>query len=333
MPDATLYTQLAEQIGAGESKTVPRILETLLDHAEATLILAASPPATTEELSQRTGLAASAIDSMIDPLFRKGLLFKSKKPDATRYYRVRNVLQMHDSTAVMQDPPQAMLELWREYTRTEWEAQSKALEAVLPRAVMRVVPIDVTLESQSQVLASDDVGKLIDGARTIAVTKCSCRAIDGKCGKTIDVCMQIDKAADYAIERGTGRQLTHAEAHQMLEMCEAEGLVHVAENKQGIGHVICNCCRDCCINWPSPQTGVGKFVSPSRFRAVISTDDCNGCELCIERCFFDAMSLRDDERRVVVDEGKCMGCGVCRPACVTEAISMQVIRPQEYVPA
>ena len=35
---------------------------------------------------------------MIDPLFKKGLLFKSKKPDGTRYYRVRNVLQMHDST-------------------------------------------------------------------------------------------------------------------------------------------------------------------------------------------------------------------------------------------
>ncbi len=38
---------------------------------------------------------------MIDSLFRKGILFKSRKPDGIRYYRVRQVLQLHDSTAVM----------------------------------------------------------------------------------------------------------------------------------------------------------------------------------------------------------------------------------------
>jgi NAD-dependent dihydropyrimidine dehydrogenase PreA subunit len=34
-----------------------------------------------------------------------------------------------------------------------------------------------------------------------------------------------------------------------------------------------------------------------------------------------------------IDEEKCMGCGVCRPACVLDAISMQVVRPEEFVPA
>jgi heterodisulfide reductase subunit A-like polyferredoxin len=78
---------------------------------------------------------------------------------------------------------------------------------------------------------------------------------------------------------------------------------------------------------------VGKFVSPSRFRAVVHGEDCTGCELCIERCFFGAMSMVDDDRRVAVDEEKCMGCGVCRPVCVVDAISMDVVRPQEFVPA
>ena len=50
-----------------------------------------------------------------------------------------------------------------------------------------------------------------------------------------------DRAADYSIERGTGRKLTNEEAVRILEMCEEQGLVHVAENKQGVGHVICNC--------------------------------------------------------------------------------------------
>ena len=219
MQPMTVYGRLAEQLGAGESKVVSRIFETLLDDAEATLVLAASPPATIEELSQKTGIDTGRLETMIDGLFRKGLLFKSRKADATRYYRVRNVLQLHDATAVMENPPAAMLELWLEYTRTEWEAQSKLLGAALPQAVMRVVPINVSVEPNAQVLASDDVGKLIDGARTIAVTRCSCRVIDGACGKPLEVCIQLDRAADYAIERGTGRKLSHAEARRMLAAC------------------------------------------------------------------------------------------------------------------
>ncbi len=332
MQEKTVFAQLAEQIGAGESRLVPRIFESLTDESEAQLLLAASPPATIEELATRTGLAPAQIETMVETLFHKGLLFKSKKPEGTRYYRVRHVMQFHDATAVMNDPPHAMLDLWKEYTRTEWHEQSKLFEAILPRAAVRVVPINVALEPNSQILAFDDVRTLIVNARNIAVTKCSCRAIDGACGKPVEVCLQLDRAADYALERGTGRQLSREEALNMLEMCESEGLVHVAENKQGVGNVICNCCRDCCINWASVRTGLGKFVAPSRFRASVHADDCNGCELCVERCCFDAMKMVDCDTVAAVDEDKCMGCGVCRDVCVTDAIRMQIVRPAQFVP-
>lgn len=333
MDEKTVYTELAEQIGAGASKIVPRIFESLIDQNEARLLLAAAPPATLEELAQRTGMAAATIAAMTDPLFRKGLLFKSKKADATRYYRVRQVLQLHDATAVMQHPPQQMLDLWKEFMRTEWDDTIKLFESILPHAAVRVVPINVAVEPSSQILAFDDVTNLVNGARAIAVTKCSCRAIDGACGQPVEVCLQLDRAADYAVERGTGRPLTREQALRMLEKCEADGLVHVAENKRGVGNVICNCCHDCCINWTSIRTGLGKFVAPSRFRATVLEDDCNGCELCVERCFFEAMRMVQANTLAAVDEEKCMGCGVCRVVCPTDAISMQLIRPQEFVPA
>ena len=289
MEDKTVYAQLAEklEIGGRKSKVVPRILESLLDESEAKVVLAAAPPATVEELSAKTGIDAAKVEGMVDPLFRKGVIFKSKKPDATRYYRVRQVVQLHDATAVMKDPPPAMLELWKEYMRTEWGEQVKVFETPF----VRVVPINVSIEPNSQVLASDDVTNLINRAQNIAVTKCSCRVVDGACGEPVEVCIQLDRAADYCLERGTGRKLAREEALRMLEMCEEQGLVHVAENKQGVGHVICNCCRDCCLNWPSVKNGVGKFVAPSRFRAVIDHEQCNGCEKCIERCFFDALTM------------------------------------------
>ncbi len=331
MQDNPVYAQLAEklEVGGRKSKMVPLILEKILDEAEAKLVLAAAPPATVEELASKTGIDAAKIEAMVDPLFRKGMLFKSRKPDGIRYYRVRQVLQLHDSTAVMNDPPPGLLDLWKEYTRTEWSEEVRVFQS----PVLRVVPINVSIEPNSQILASDDVRNFIGQARNIAVTKCSCRAIDGACGQPVEVCMQLDRAADYAIERGTGRKLSPEEALSMLEMCEEQGLVHIAENKQGLGHVICNCCSDCCINWTSMRTGVGKFASPSRFRAVIDNDKCNGCEKCIDRCFFDALTMMLDGTFAVIDEEKCMGCGVCRPACILDAISMDVVRPQEFVPA
>jgi Pyruvate/2-oxoacid:ferredoxin oxidoreductase delta subunit len=333
MEEKTVYTQLAEQIGAGASKIVPRIFESLITEDEGRLLLAAAPPATAAELSEKTGIAVAKIESMTEPLFRKGLLFKSKKPDGIRYYRVRQVFQLHDSTAVMQDPPQLMLDLWKEFMRTEWNDSMKLVESIIPHAAVRVIPINTAVEPSSQVLAMDDVSKLIEGARRIAVTKCSCRVIDGACGKPLEVCIQLDRAADYSIERGTGRPLTREQVLRILEQCEEEGLVHVAENKQGVGNVICNCCNDCCINWTSIRSGLGKFVAPSRFRAAIRDEDCNGCELCVDRCFFEAMHMVEADTLAAVDQDKCMGCGVCRVVCPTDAISMELIRPQEFIPA
>jgi Pyruvate/2-oxoacid:ferredoxin oxidoreductase delta subunit len=329
MPDKTVYEELAAklQIGARQSTVVPRILETLLDETEAKLVLAAAPPATVEELAAKTGVERARVGAMAERLFQKGVLLKSKKPDGVRFYRVRQVLQLHDATAVMHDPPPGMFDLWKEYTRTEWTEQIKIFQAPM----VRVVPINVSIEANSQILASDDARNLIDQARNIAVTKCSCRAIDGACGMPVEVCLQLDRAADYAIERGTGRKLNREEALSVLQMCEEEGLVHVTENRQGVGHVICNCCRDCCINWPSVKAGVAKWVSPSRFRAVIDSDKCNGCEDCVDRCFFGALQM--DDARAVVDEEKCMGCGICRPSCMLDAIAMETVRAQDFVPA
>jgi len=331
MQEQSIYEQLAQklELAGRKSKIVPKILEKLLNDKEIKLLLAASPPATVEELSAKTGLDVATVESMIDPLFKKGLLFKNKKPDATRYYRVRQVLQLHDSTAVMNNPPAGMMDLWKEYTKTEWGEEIRVFQS----PVLRVIPINASVEPNSQVLAYDDVTTLVKNARNIAATKCSCRAIDGACGMPVEVCMQLDKAADYAIERGTGRKLTQKEALDMLDMCEEEGLVHIAENKQGQGHVICNCCSDCCINWTSIRTGVGKFANPSRFVAKIDLGKCNGCEKCVDRCFFDALTMMDDGSCAVVNEEKCMGCGVCRPVCVPEALALELIRPAEFIPA
>ncbi len=332
MAEKPSYQQLAAAVGAPDSKIVPAIFEALTSQQEAQLLLAAAPPATALELSERTGLAVEEIEEMIDPLFKKGLLFKSRKQDAVRYYRPRHLLQLHDATAVAPDIPQKVLDLWKQHTQSEWIDYVVKLEEVLPKPVLRVIPVNVSVEPSSQIMAFEDMKELVEAARNLAVTRCSCRAIDGACGMPIDVCIQVDKAADYAVERGSGRQLSKQETLELLEQCEQEGLVHVADNKRSLGLVICNCCGDCCINWTSLKYGTNKFAAPSRFRATVAAEECNSCEMCLDRCYFEALSVDEDQGTAAVDREKCMGCGLCQVVCPTDAIHLELARSEDFVP-
>lgn len=332
MQNTTVYQQLAQSLGQEKSQVVADIFKTLADENEAAVLMAASPPKTIQELATQTGLDESNVKDMIEPMFRKGLLFKSRKPDAERYYRVRNVMQFHDSAAVTVEPPAGLMALWHRWTKEEWPAICRSLDEIRPSPAVRVIPVNVTIDYNSQVLAIDDVANLVERARNIAVTKCSCRAITG-CKHTLDACFQLDKAADYAIERGTGRQLTKPEAMKLLMACEEEGLVHTIGNSAEVGTVICNCCSDCCIYWTSIREGLGKFIAPSRFLAVVNEDECTGCELCIERCYFDAMHMVDGGGRAAVHAEKCLGCGLCQVVCTMQSISMEEVRPPTFIPA
>ena len=66
---------------------------------------------------------------------------------------------------------------------------------------------------------------------------------------------------------------------------------------------------------------------------VIDPELCTGCELCIERCFFEALTMSSEDRLAKVHDEKCMGCGVCQVVCPTDAILMQEARPEAFVPA
>ena len=168
MAEKTVYEQLAASVGQGNSKIVPHIFKKLADEKEAAVVLAASPPRTVVQLAEETGFEESEVERMIDPLFKKGLMFKSKKSDATRYYRVRSFLQFHDSTAVMNDPPEGVMDLWKEWTAGEWIEASLSMDDHMPGPAMRVIPVNVAIDYNSQVLAMDDIADQIEQATTIA---------------------------------------------------------------------------------------------------------------------------------------------------------------------
>jgi ferredoxin len=331
MAEKNPYQEAAQLLGASGSKILPRILRMIADKREMEVLMAAFPPATIKELSEKTGILPEEVRSMAEGMFQKGLLFLSKQQGEPRYYRVKTVPQFHDSSVLWKGATREFLNLWKDYTEQEWPDFGKVIEAFLPKPAVRVIPVGATLEAKAKVLALEDVGEIVNQARNLAVTPCTCRMVDGKCGKPVEVCIQVNRAADYALQRGTGRAITKEEALHILHLAEKEGLVHIVDNRQKVDHIICNCCRDCCIirRLPNPR----KFLDPSRFKASTSEDQCIGCKVCLERCTFDAIVMEGDEPKARIIPEKCVGCGVCTVTCPTQAICLREDRPAEIIPA
>ena len=329
MNDNDRYAQLAEKIFMGNSVLIPRLFEAAASPQEADILLAL--PGTAASVSGQLGLDEAGAASMLDTLFRKGLVFKKNTPDGTLFRMCRDLMQFHDASILWPAAPRSFLDLWQEFMETEWPAFSETVEKLLPRPVTRILPVSESIEARQQILAYDDVRKMIDEADVIAVTNCTCRLTAHKCDRPVEICMQLGKAGLYAIERGTGRQVDKAEAEVLLKKAEQAGLIHVTMNRAADTHFICNCCNDCCMTFPMLINKQLKMCDPSRFAARIDASLCDSCGECLERCYFGALTM-DESDGAVVEAEVCMGCGLCQVVCPNGAIALETVRETDFIP-
>ncbi len=97
---------------------------------------------------------------------------------------------------------------------------------------------------------------------------------------------------------------------------------------------------------PALCIGCGLCVTRRYEAAVIDPERCEGCQDCVEECYFDAIGLVQPEPsgtgrkfrkpkrlKAQVDPALCVGCGVCWPACAkTGALSLEPVNPEDYDP-
>jgi len=277
------------------------------------------------------------MEKMCLELYRKGLSFKSFKGKTVGFKMCRDMIQFHDATILWEDASREYFDLWQEFMETEWPDFARLAEQFFPKPFTRVIPVNKSIETGKQkILDADSVDIIIESAEVIAVTKCTCRVIAHKCDKPLEVCLQVNNAARYTLDRGSGRELTKAEALAILRKCEEDGLVHVTMNKMHVGHFICNCCDCCCQALPLVIKAGLKICDPSRFQAEIDPELCSSCETCLDRCYFNALELMETASGSTVMGvigDKCMGCGLCQVTCPEEAISMTAVREEAFIPA
>ncbi|OGN95851.1 MAG: hypothetical protein A2Z77_00370 [Chloroflexi bacterium RBG_13_51_36] len=330
------YAVLAGKLGYPESERLKKLLRRLMDKEEAEIV--ASLPCPVAELAQKLGKKEEKVNEIQRGLFEKGVIFMTSKG----YQFARDIFQLHDATAcdVRLDKVwgRGLLDLWEDFLQTEWYADWAKIVQTWKMPVWRVVPARKAILKGTQLLPSEDVEAIIDKAAKLALANCSCRRIAQRCDSPAEVCLQVNRGAEYAITRGTGKELTKDEAMKIMDVAEEAGLIHSVYNNSGVPNVICNCCADCCVfYYPLARRGVlDKGVARSRFQAEVDKATCTGCQTCVERCPFEALEMvkipGEKKLKAQVNSDKCFGCGVCVVGCESEAIQLIEIRPPEHIP-
>jgi len=229
--------------------------------------------------------------------------------------------------------PEELFELWRQFSETDYPRLLELVTNVNMPSFMRVIPIGETIEAKSRVLSYEDARAMLESSSSLAVTTCVCRKLMQRCDRPLEVCLQLNRSAEYAVRRGTGRKVTLDEALAILATASDAGLVHMTENTAGRNNVLCNCCTCCCemLRFAGDPKTRG-VLAPSRFAARVNGDECTGCGLCSEVCPMDAVAVGDSGVAVVTGDA-CIGCGLCANACPAGAVGLVEVRPEGFIPA
>ncbi|MFW6236798.1 MAG: ATP-binding protein [Desulfosudaceae bacterium] len=325
---ADIYRQIQKQLDtysmgfpATDSGIEIKILQYLFSEEDAALFVHMShnletPAAVAERLEQPVETIAARLDDMAE----RGLLFRLKKGDTPRYAAIPFVHGLFEFQ---------VKNLNRELSEMVQVYFDEAFDTAMQTGAeyfLRPIPVQQSVDVRHQVAAYDDAVAILKSKPKIVVTDCICRkrteVLGQGCGRQMEACFMFGSMGQYYLDRGMGREVSLDEAVAILDKCREEGLVTqpaTARNPAGM----CNCCGDCC----GVLGALNKHPRPaeivmSRYLALVDSDECTGCETCLERCQMGALSLNDEEV-AAVNPDRCIGCGLCVTTCPTAAIRLE----------
>jgi Na+-translocating ferredoxin:NAD+ oxidoreductase subunit B len=331
-----LYDQLADifnMIGYGSNKSpeLTALLKALFNEKEVRAAVNLSPmaPEHPAKVAQRLNEDPAAMAALLDEMADKGLIYSSMR-NGEKWYKiiqlVPGIFELQFMKGEVTTRSKELAKLFDAYfhARSGEEVQ-KTSEAETGPHFSRVIPIEKTVSSGTDVFPFEQARKYIEEAGTITVSTCYCRheqrLLDRGCGYPDEVCLQLGPFADFVRDRGFGREITKAEAHEILKKSADAGLIHTSSNTQERIDFICNCCACCC----GILRNVSHFNAPvrtiaSNYEAVVDPDACTACGECVNRCQMTAVSL--GEKSAEINLARCIGCGVCVYHCPTGALSL-----------
>jgi len=287
---------------------------------------------TSREIAARLELDHSEIKSMLKNLAGKGLIHAGRAEHGFGYGLLPFVVGIYEYQIGRMDTELA------ESFETYYRVAFGEMLAVEP-AVHRVIPVNETVRNDMEVHPFESASAIIENAQAWGVVDCICRVqkslIGDPCEHPVDVCMIFSERPGVFDKSSVIQALTKEESMATLKRAADAGLVHSVSNSQGgdtqFHTYICNCCTcSCGILRGMADLGIANVVARSAFVNVVDPDECNACEICIEYCQFNALSLDPGDPYIQINETRCTGCGVCVPNCPDEALTL-IRRPEEDV--
>ena len=309
-----------------------KILKRLFSPDDAALFLHLTPMLETPgAVAARVNRDEKEVAKQLEDMAQKGLLFRLRKPDSVKYSAVPFVIGILEFQLKRMD--KNLAQEFEDYLQSGLLPTLKATATPL----MRTVPIHESLDNGSAIMPFDNVMKIIDEQKTIAVMDCICRKemrlMDRGCAKPLEACFQFGSQGDYFVHNGMSRYVTSDEAKAIVKknLEEASLVIQMANTQKGGG--FCMCCGDCCGMLRSLKMQHNPAeMAKSNYQAVMNSDECNGCELCVDRCQMEAISVHDGI--AVIDYNRCIGCGNCVVACpIPEALHLEKKQAEQmYTP-
>lgn len=335
-----------------KNDTTKKLLTNMYTETEAYLIVNGFKkplgPRLGWSMRRKTKISKEKLQEILDDMIYKGKLIK-KGPFYLIFPYIPGGFEFYFTTN--RDDPTRMKKAAEAHDALFYEGYPLGLGKMDP-TVYRVIPtieptkktyeINKSMEIEHQILTYELMEDYLAEKDIFAVVPCSCRtaaALAGNPCKRTDenYCITAGALAKNSIESGVGREVTLEELIEVMKKAEKEGLVHETFNVQEASLFICNCCP-CCCGFLKSVKELGNYaaITKSNFEPLVDEEKCTLCNICVEICPMEAMSLEDTSNgeasvKIDINYQLCIGCGVCASNCPQEAIKLNKVRNETPV--
>lgn len=274
---------------------------------------------TVEKISKKVDLSVDELTAKLELMVDKGQIRSVESKKGKKYGLMPFVVGIYEEQLHRLD--RELAELVEHYFNIN---KGEELFTKKP-ALHRIIPVNIAIESKLNIHTYSEAQEIVNTAKSWGVRTCICRKqqalVNNPCAYPIDACLIFSKKENAFNDSKSTRPITKEESFEILAKAEQAGLIHSTMNvREGVEY-ICNCCTCCCgilqglIKWNQPYA----FVS-SNYIIQLKDELCIGCEKCIERCKFGALTLEEGKCLAIPD--RCIGCGVCTIVCPTQALKL-----------
>lgn len=323
-----LYERLRQKIAehpmsAPADEAIIALLQELFEPDEAELALnLAFSPLDAGEIAQRAKLCEEDTLVLLEKMANKGVIYSVRSGSASRYTLMPPMPGFFEFSLMRGEETPRTLKMGRLWENYFTKALGNAMHGTSVR-MSRVIPVNQSIGYGMEIFPYERTVELVRNSERVALGQCQCRFSARKCDAPLDVCIMLNKWADFTISRGIAVEISEEEALQALIRARDAGLVHTTTNTKEPVPYICNCCPCCCYMLRGVVQLKRNTLASSRFRASVDKERCIGCRQCLETCPFDALGS-DEDGAIKVTEDQCYGCGLCASACPVDALSMTV---------